>query len=297
MTVVLDGLKASKSTVVLHNDEITLVPQGACFGTLNYSADQHKTEYDPSVGFFPSFKSSATFLPVDLWEKFRPVELVGPDLQVIIQVWLLSQGFTQVSSLASKIVTLRNLCLQLLPSSSKPLPADLCLCLQKCVGWRAYALKRMIEDAGSHLGTSSEEVHVLATNKGPLNEGEDVSERAESPTEAVDAVNVPLEALRHDGKLCHKFVSVKSAGFCSQRKPQSLFPPLQLVKNECNSYHVLNIFYDTMLSWVCSSIRTSGTNGKPGCIQCARRARDTKTRGTCRCTCLARRIYAWFGRE
>ncbi|XP_066025345.1 uncharacterized protein [Pocillopora verrucosa] len=198
VTVVLDGLKASKSTVVLHNDEITLVPQGACFGTLNYSADQHKTEYDPSVGFFPSFKSSATFLPVDLWEKFRPVELVGPDLQVIIQVWLLSQGFTQVSSLASKIVTLRNLCLQLLPSSSKPLPADLCLCLQKCVGWGAYALKRMIEDAGSHLGTSSEEVHVLATNKGPLNEGEDVSERAESPTEAVDAVNVPLEALRHD---------------------------------------------------------------------------------------------------
>lgn len=206
VTVVLDGLKASKSTVVLHNDEITLVPQGACFGTLNYSADQHKTEYDPSVGFFPSFKSSATFLPVDLWEKFRPVELVGPDLQVIIQVWLLSQGFTQVSSLASKIVTLRNLCLQLLPSSSKPLPADLCLCLQKCVGWGAYALKRMIEDAGSHLGTSSEEVHVLATNKGPFNEGEDVSERAESPTEAVDAVNVPLEALRHDGKLCHNWI-------------------------------------------------------------------------------------------
>lgn len=201
VTVVLDGLRANKTTVVLQDDEITLAPQGACFGTLNCSTNQRKTEYDPSVGFFPSFKSSASFLPVDLWEMFRPVAVVGPDLQVILQVWLLSQGFTQVSSMASKIVTLRGLCLQLLPSSSKPLSGDLCSCLHKCTGWGAHSLKRMIEDAGSHLGASSDELHVSAPeHKGPSHEERDAPDRAASPTDAVAAVNAPLEALKQDGK-------------------------------------------------------------------------------------------------
>lgn len=204
VTVVLDGLRANKTTVMLQEDEITLAPQGACFGTLNCSTIQHKTEYNPSVGFFPSFKSSASYLPGDLWEMFRPVALVGPDLQVILQVWLLSQGFTQVSSLASKIVTLRGLCLKLLPSSSKSLFADLCLCLHKCIGWGAHSLKRMIEDAGSHLGTSSDELLVSAPEqRGPSREDRDVPDRAESPTDAVATVNAPLEALRQDGKNCH----------------------------------------------------------------------------------------------
>lgn len=204
VTVVLDGLKANKTTVVLQDDEISLAPQGACFGTLDSSANQHKTAYDPSIGFFPSFKSSASYLPVDLWEMFRPVALVGPDLQVILQVWLLSQGFTQVSSLASKIVTLRGLCLKLLPNSSKPLSGDLSLCLHKCTGWGAHAIKRMIEDAGSHLGTSSDELQVSAPEqRGPSREERDVPEGAESPTDAVAAVNAPLEALRQDGKSCY----------------------------------------------------------------------------------------------
>ena len=251
VTVVLDGLKASKSTVVLHDDEITLAPQGACFGTLDYSTDQHKTEYEPSVGFFPSFKSSASFLPVDLWDMFRPVALVGPDLQVIIQVWLLSQGFTQVSSLASKIVTLRSLCLQLLPSSSKPLSADLCLCLQKCIGWGAYSLKRMIEDAGSHLGASSEELHVSAPeHKGPSHEEGDAPDRAESPTEAVGAVNAPLEALRQDGKMCPKVISAllilakDVAGLCLPRRSQKLhymFKTLLLPISAKSLFYILEV--------------------------------------------------------
>jgi len=196
VTVVLDGLRANKTTVILQDDEITLSPQGACFGTLNHITNQQKTEYDPSAGFFPSFKSSASFLPVELLDMFRPVALVGPDLQVILQVWLLSQGFTQVSSLASKIVTLRDLCLNLLPSSSKSLSGDLCSCLHKCTGWGAHCLKRMIEDAGSHLCTSSDEYEAAVSVKGPSLDGE----RAESPTDVVAAVNAPLEALREDGK-------------------------------------------------------------------------------------------------
>lgn len=203
VTVVLDGLKASKSTVVLQDDEISLAPQGACFGTLETSGNQYKSAYDPSVSFFPSFKSSASYLPVDLWEMFRPVALVEPDLQVILQVWLLSQGFTQVSSLASKIVTLRGLCLKLLPNSSKPLSGDLSLCLLKCTGWGAHSLKRMIEDAGFHLGASSDELQVAAPEqRGPSREERDGPERAESPTDAVAAVNAPFEALRQDGKSC-----------------------------------------------------------------------------------------------
>ena len=130
---------------------------------------------------------------------FRPVALVGPDLQVILQVWLLSQGFTQVSSLASKIVTLRGLCLKLLPNSSKPLCADLCSCLHKCTGWGAHCLRRMIEDAGSHLCTSSDEFEAATSAKGPSLDGE----RAESLTDVVAAMNAPLEALREEGKHCY----------------------------------------------------------------------------------------------
>lgn len=215
VTVVLDGLKASKTTVVLQDEEISLAPHGACFGTLDPSGSHHKTAYDPSVGFFPSIKSSASYLPVDLWEMFRPVALVGPDLQVIFQVWLLSQGFTQVSSLASKIVTLRGLCLKLLPNSSKPLSGDLSLCLLKCNGWGAHSIKRMIEDAGFHLGMSSDEPQALAAEqRGTSREERDVLERAESPTDAVAAVNAPLEALRQDGKSCYLPSNASVAYFC-----------------------------------------------------------------------------------
>ena len=199
-TVVLDGLRANKTTIVLQDDEIALSPQGACFGTLHHLTHQQNTKHDPSVGFFPSFKSSASFLPLELLDMFRPVALVGPDLQVILEVWLLSQGFIQVSSLASKIVTLRGLCLKLLPSSSKPLSGDLCSCLHKCTGWGAYCLKRMIDDAGSHLCTSSDEFEAAVSAKRP---SLDV-ERAESPTDVVAAVNAPLEALREEGKHYYK---------------------------------------------------------------------------------------------
>lgn len=196
VTVVLDGLRANKTTVILQDDEVTLSPHGACFGTIHNLIHQHDTKYDPSVGFFPSFKSPASFLPVELLDMFRPVALVGPDLQVILQVWLLSQGFTQVSSLASKIVTLRELCQKLLPSSSKPLSKDLCLCLHICTGWGAYCLKRMIDDAGSHLCTSSDEYEAAVSVKGPSLDGE----RIESPTDVAAIVNAPLESLREEGK-------------------------------------------------------------------------------------------------
>lgn len=196
VTDVLDGLRANKTNVILPDDEITLSPQGACFATLNSSPKQIRSKYDPSVGFFPSFKSSASFLPAELLAMFRPVELVGPDLQAILQVWLLSQGFTQVASLASKIVTLKGLCQQLLPSSSKPLCAELCSYLQKCIGWGSYSLKRMIDDAGSHLCTNSNnEMEQVTSIKGENLDGE-----RESPTDVVAAVNAPLEALREDGK-------------------------------------------------------------------------------------------------
>ena len=196
VTDVLDGLRSNKTTVILPDDEITLSPQGACFATLNSLPNQINSKYDPSVGFFPSFKSSASFLPVKLLAMFRPVELVGPDLQAILQVWLLSQGFTQVASLASKIVTLKGLCQQLLPSSSKPLCAELCSYLQKCIGWGSYSLKRMIDDAGSHLCTNSNnEMEQVTSIKGENLDGE-----RESPTDVVAAVNAPLEALSEDGK-------------------------------------------------------------------------------------------------
>ena len=60
----------------------------------------------------------------------------------------------------------------------------------------------MIDDAGSHLCTSSnEEMEAVVSVKGPSLDGE----RAESPTDVVAAVNAPLEALIEDGKRCIQF--------------------------------------------------------------------------------------------
>lgn len=194
LTVVLDGLRGNKNSIVFQDDEIALSPHGACFGTLNYLSEQQNMGFDLSVGFFSSFKSSASFLPVELLEMFRPVALVGPDLQVILQVWLLGQGFTQVSSLASRIVTLKGFCQKFLPSSLKTVPEGLSSCLHKCTGWGAHCLKRMIEDAGSHLCTSSDVSENAASVKGPSLDGE----RTESRTDFAADVNAPVEALRDE---------------------------------------------------------------------------------------------------
>lgn len=198
LTLVLDGLKANKTTIVLQDDEVTLSPHGACFGTLNHLIELQNKAYDVSVGFFSSFKSTASFLPVDLLDMFRPVALVGPDLQVMLQVWLLSQGFTKVSSLASKIVTLKGLCQKLLPRSAEALPEGPSSFLHKCIGWGAHCLKRMIEDAGSHLCTASDECETAVSVKGPSLSGE----RPECRADVVEDVSAPLGTLREEGKEC-----------------------------------------------------------------------------------------------
>ena len=200
LTLVLDGLKANKTTIVLQNDEVTLSPHGACFGTLNNLVEEQNMAHDVSVGFFSSFKSTASFLPVDLLDMFRPVALVGPDLQVMLQVWLLSQGFTKVSPLASKIVTLKGLCQKLLPRSAKALPEGPSSFLHKCIGWGTRCLKRMIEDAGSHLCTASDECETAVPVKDPSLGGE----RPESGADVVEHVSAPLEALREESKDCLK---------------------------------------------------------------------------------------------
>ena len=194
VTVVLDGLRANKTFITLQGDEIPLASHGVCFATLNCCSHESGSEFNPSVGFFPSFKSSASFLPKELLELFRPVALVGPDLQIILEAWLLSQGFTQVSSLASKIVTLRDLCQKLLPRSSKPLPGDLCSCLHKCTGWGVRCLKRVIEDAGSQLSTDSGELQATRASASKPLDDKGADDRAVSPTDAVVAVNTLTEA-------------------------------------------------------------------------------------------------------
>ena len=219
LTVVLDGLRGNKNSIVFQDDEIALSPHGACFGTLNYLSEQQNMGFDLSVGFFSSFKSSASFLPVELLEMFRPVALVGPDLQVILQVWLLGQGFTQVSSLASRIVTLKGFCQKFLPSSLKTVPEGLSSCLHKCTGWGAHCLKRMIEDAGSHLCTSSDVSDNAASIKGPSLDGE----RTESRTDFAADENAPVEALRDEGKECFTNFVLMNKKKKLLRKPDSSF--------------------------------------------------------------------------
>lgn len=201
MKTVLDGLRANKTSVLIQDDEVTLAASGACFATLNNWTNRSYTKRPSSVGFFPSLQSPASYLSKELLEMFRPVSLVGPDARVILQVWLLSQGFTQVTSLASSIVTLRELCEQMLPRSCTPLPGDLCACLHTCTGWGLQCLKRIVANAGSQLARC--EVEVFGERKEPKKairvETLVLEERPASPGEKVVAANAGGEHSGDEG--------------------------------------------------------------------------------------------------
>jgi len=107
-----DGLRASQTTVVLQDEEVSLVTQGACFGTLTNTINDSSPYFNPNIGFFPSFKGSTAYITTGQQCLFRPVALMGPNMEIMLEVWLLSYGFTHVRTLASKIASLRDICLK-----------------------------------------------------------------------------------------------------------------------------------------------------------------------------------------
>ena len=126
---------------------------------------------------------------------FRPVPLLGPDLEILVQVWLLGQGFIHVASLSSRIVTLRDLSQTILPYCVGENRQQLGSFLHTSTGWGLQSIQRMIADAGFHLASSEEES--ISQTRGEkqvdrLNEA-DLANGPESEFEAVAAANVPVE--------------------------------------------------------------------------------------------------------
>lgn len=185
-----DGLRANKPTVFIQDEEVPLMSHGACFGTLTNTINQSFPTYNPIVGFFPSFKGSTTHISRDQQGLFRSVALTGPNWNIMLEVWLLSHGFTHVSTLASKIASLRDICLKVLPNTNKVLSGDLFRCVHKCSSWGPVSIQRVIENAGSHLEICQEE---LEANKSVSKRPERTTPtgREPSPTDAVAEANQP----------------------------------------------------------------------------------------------------------
>jgi hypothetical protein len=199
LQVIHNGQRANKSTVIIQDDEVPLMADGACFATLTNSISKTYPDHIPSIGFYPSFQSSTSELSRDLLNLFRPVALMGPDWLVIVEVWLLSQGFVHVTALSPKIVSLRDLCLEVLPSTSKILLGDTSRCIHKCSSWGLPSLKRIIENAGTRLNRCQEEAEVTRMSNIPQRITPDG--RSPSPTDAADAVADANEpALRPQGE-------------------------------------------------------------------------------------------------
>mgnify|MGYP001793661664 CR=1 FL=1 len=124
---------------------------------------------------------------------FRPVPMYGPDLEILIQVWLLGRGFVHVASLASKIVTLRKLSQSILPCSASEGKEDLGSFLLGSTGWGLQCIQRMITVAGFHLAKCERE-YILQREReqeAKLQSELEAANRPVSVFEAVAAANAP----------------------------------------------------------------------------------------------------------
>ena len=88
LSVVLQALRAGKPTVQLQAQELQLNPDAACFALLDSSVKVKANNPEKLL----LFNSVVSRLPKDLLVQFRTISMLKPDLQLTMEVMLLSQG-------------------------------------------------------------------------------------------------------------------------------------------------------------------------------------------------------------
>ncbi|KAL4450636.1 hypothetical protein ABPG77_000992 [Micractinium sp. CCAP 211/92] len=115
---VLDALRAQKERFLFEDNEIALKPSTMMFITMN-----------------PGYPGRAE-LPESLKALFRPVSMAAPDLALICEIMLMSEGFQQSKLLSRKFIILYKLCEDLLSKS-------------RHYDWKLRAIKTTLYVAGS----------------------------------------------------------------------------------------------------------------------------------------------------
>ncbi|KAH3759571.1 cytoplasmic dynein 2 heavy chain 1 [Pelomyxa schiedti] len=129
-------------------------------------------DVDPSAGIFVTMNPAGakyggrSILPDNLKQLFRPVAMSTPDLSLIAEVILLSEGFSFGKVLGSKVVTLFNLATQLLSP-------------QHHYDWGLRALKSILTTAGLTIQAikKAEKEKKIPKDDAPFVVGRDMEER------------------------------------------------------------------------------------------------------------------------
>ncbi|CAH8626081.1 unnamed protein product [Dicrocoelium dendriticum] len=186
--IIQDGLRSSASHVKLLNRDINLDPNSGLFVTLNPAGRGY---------------GGRQKLPDNLKQLFRPIAMTQPDVNLIAEMILLSEGFRHARLLGHKLTSLFELSRQLLS-------------VQQHYDWGLRALKTVLHSAGELLRTR---MHQLAAN-------------TESPAEIVDRLEETQMVIR----ICRTNTLPKLTGADANRFDELLrdvFPEAEL--HQCPS--------------------------------------------------------------
>jgi hypothetical protein len=149
---VMDSLKIQKSSVLVENEDVNLIPTAACFATMTPTRSTNDP-FKRSFDYFSSIPSALSELPSDLVQRLRSVSFTRPDTRIISEVFLVTNGFTTVSELSEALFRLQNLCETFIPSFGcvNGQLQDLPACMAKGSGWSILCIKKIINDAANNL--------------------------------------------------------------------------------------------------------------------------------------------------
>nr|XP_054761006.1 dynein heavy chain, cytoplasmic-like [Lytechinus pictus] len=110
----LEALRAKRPhiTYAALGEEIALNPLGACFATLDSALDAPSMS---NIDRHLVLNSTMSMLPSDLTGLFRTVSITSPDFRISMEIILLSQGFRQAAELSSRLASLREMYIKIIP--------------------------------------------------------------------------------------------------------------------------------------------------------------------------------------